>query len=68
MLEIPCIYHFKSECTRDGRSTVLGPSPILMKLAPEVRLGPKRNLATLLLAHLADSAGPGASKVAIFGL
>ena len=31
---------------RDGRSTVLGPTPILTKLAPEVRLGPKRNLAT----------------------
>ena len=31
---------------RDGRSTVLGPTPILTKLAPEVRLGPKPNLAT----------------------
>ena len=41
-------YHYvvKSECMRDGRSTVLGPTRILTKLAPEVRLGPKPNLAT----------------------
>ena len=30
---------------RDGRSTVRGPIPILMKLAPEVRLDLKQNLA-----------------------
>ena len=36
----------KSDCRRDAKSTVGGPSPILMKFAPEVRLGPKQNLAT----------------------
>ena len=38
--------YLKSDCRRDARSTVGSPSPILMKLAPEVRQGPKRNLAT----------------------
>ena len=40
------IKSLKSDCTREGRSTVHDPSPILTKIAPGERLGPKRNLAT----------------------
>ena len=40
------LYLLKSDCRRDPRSTVGSPSPILMKLAPVVRLGLKRSLAT----------------------